>query len=267
MMPITLALPIIPSDHPRQQKTPRPRTIAYEHSLLFSNPRNPNHTLAKSTPTFASISWTATRSTLKFTVLTLTLEARSWWRVSGLTLATDWDTFRDQFEKRFTPPDAIHAARRKLTTVTQGKRSVATYTSEFRSCTRLIPKIDDGTILFEFLRGLDPATSTQVRLLQPKTLDEAITHATIIHSILHPTHPQDLPTQPTPPPPTSGPTPMDLDSMHVFMAQMAALFQGANATNINAFGRYNQLPKKLTPEIRAELIRTGACFRCRCDVV
>ncbi|GJJ77468.1 hypothetical protein EMPS_09827 [Entomortierella parvispora] len=56
---------------------------------------------------------------------------------------------------------------------------------------------------------------------------------------------------------------MDLDSMHVFMAQMAALFQGANATNINAFGRYNQLPKKLTPEIRAELIRTGACFRCR----
>ncbi|GJJ74407.1 hypothetical protein EMPS_06765 [Entomortierella parvispora] len=27
--------------------------------------------------------------------------------LAGLTLATDWDTFRDKFEKRFTPPDAV----------------------------------------------------------------------------------------------------------------------------------------------------------------
>jgi hypothetical protein len=198
-----------------------------------------------------------------FIVLALTLEARSWWRTSGLKLDTTWEDFKSAFTDRFTPPDAVNAARKRLASLTQGRRSVAEYTSDFRSCLRIIKNMDDGTSLFEYLRGLEKSTGREVRLRQPKDLKEAITQATIVHSILFPDGP------PAPQPqaihtPTSGPTPMDVDNMRIFFANMTNLFaSGAPPTAVNAFSQPQSFPKRLTAEERAECMRTGSCFRCR----
>ena len=85
-----------------------------------------------------------------FIVLALTLEARSWWRTSGLTLLTTWKDFQTAFVDRFTPPDAINAARKRLASLTQGRRSVAEYTSDFRSCLRIIKQKHSAVLVFTF---------------------------------------------------------------------------------------------------------------------
>ncbi|KAF9176174.1 hypothetical protein BGZ51_001468, partial [Haplosporangium sp. Z 767] len=110
--------------------------------------------------------------------------------------------------------------------------------------------------------GLERDTGKEVRLRQPDTLNNAITQATLIHSILFPDGPAVHA-------PKDGPAPMDLDNMDVRVAinalasqvnfmQRNGGYQGNNKGN-NGDSR----PPKLTPEERAYLMANNGCFRCR----
>ncbi|KAG0307299.1 hypothetical protein BGZ99_001488, partial [Dissophora globulifera] len=105
---------------------------------------------------------------VKYIILDLTGDARSWWRASDLTIETLWTEFRTTFIARLTPPDSVNKARESLKKLKQGHASVAAYTAEFRHYLRLIPNINRDVALYK-----------QLRLQQPTSIDVAITEATI----------------------------------------------------------------------------------------
>lgn len=199
-------------------------------------------------------------SWVKYTVLSLTGDAKAWWRDSKLSPDTTWNVFKQAFIKQFTPPDTANAARRELSQLRQKRLSVAEYTTRFQRLARLIPNLDTDSGLFMYLNGLEPETSKQVRLHQPSSLDEAISKATIVHSILYPTAPTAIPMAPNTPaaPAQTTPEPMDLDAMRVLLNNLAAL-SGATTSIAN----FRQPLHKLNDRERDQLRRAGKCFRCR----
>lgn len=190
---------------------------------------------------------------VQYTALNLVSDAKSWWRSSGLSITTPWSRFEEDFLAFHTPPNAVAAAREALESLKQGRRSVALYTHEFRRLLRRVPTLDKGTALHWFVKGLEPDTSKEVKLRQCASLDQAISTATLIHSILFPNGPTVAPKQHT--------SDMEVDSLHVAInnltAQVNYLSQGPN--------RHNNAPRppKLTPAEKAHLIANGGCFRCR----
>ncbi|KAG9068276.1 hypothetical protein KI688_011871 [Linnemannia hyalina] len=101
----------------------------------------------------------------QYTALNLVSDTKPWWRSSGLSIHTPWDTFETDFLNFHTPPSAIAAAREAL----------AFYTHDFRLLIRHVPTLD---------KGLEPNTSKEVKLKQPVTSEIAITQVTPIHPIL-----------------------------------------------------------------------------------
>lgn len=188
---------------------------------------------------------------VSYVVLSLTSDARSWWRTSGLTLDTPWSEFRDAFIVRFTPPDSSNKAREALRTLKQARKSVAAYTNEFRRHLRLTPSMDKGDALYSYLTGLEPETSKHVRLRQPANLDAAVMEATIVHSILFPDGVPQVRTTPTPQP-ASDPMAMEIDNLRMEL----------NALRRQVHHQPSTLPR-LTDADRARLMQSGACFRCR----
>ena len=200
---------------------------------------------------------------VQYTALNLVNDAKSWWRSSGLTIHTPWDTFETDFLNFHTPPNAVAAAREALESLKQGKRSVAVYTHEFRRLLRRVPTLDKGTALHWFVKGLEPDTSKEVKLRQPTTLEFAISQATLVHSILYPNGPTAASTTFTAPKHDSSA--MDIDNLHVAIHNLST-----QVNNLARFGNGSNngthstaLPRKLTPEDKAYLIEKGGCFRCR----
>jgi hypothetical protein len=190
-----------------------------------------------------------------YVVLSLTLDARSWWRTSGLDLKTPWSEFRTAFLARFTPPDSANKARGKLRNLKQGRQSVAAYTTEFRRYLRLIPTMHKDDALYEYLRGLEDGTGLQVRLRQPDSLDAAITEATIVHAILLPDGvPQAVPQTTAAPRTPSDPTAMEIDNLRLEI----------NALRRQIRNNSHGLPPLDSAE-RARLRQRGACYKCRRD--
>lgn len=178
---------------------------------------------------------------VKYTSVNLEDDAKAWWRDSGLKFNTPWKDFRNAFIDAFTPPNTDSAARDELSKLRQGKMSVAEYTSRFRRLMRLAPSLDTKSTIWYYTSGLEPKTSQEVRLRQPETLHQAIHQATIIHSILFPA-----------PPTLVGATTSQTSDMAM------------DLDNIRFNGPKNPRPlSKLTYAEKAELIRTGGCFRCR----
>jgi len=190
---------------------------------------------------------------VQYTALNLVSDAKSWWRSSGLSITTSWAQFEEDFLAFHTPPNAVAAAREALESLKQGRRSVALYTHEFRRLLRRVPTLDKGTALHWFVKGLEPDTSKEVKLRQCTSLEQAISTATLIHSILFPHGPSVAPKQSS--------SDMDVDNLHVAInnltAQVNYLSQGPNRTN------NTPRPSKLTPAEKALLIANGGCFRCR----
>ncbi|KAF9924412.1 hypothetical protein KVV02_000570 [Mortierella alpina] len=190
---------------------------------------------------------------VQYTALNLISDAKSWWRSSGLSINTPWPRFEEDFLAFHTPPNAVAAAREALESLKQGKRSVALYTHEFRRLLRRVPTLDKGTALHWFVKGLEPDTSKEVKLRQCATLEEAISVATLIHSILFPNGPTVAPKQ--------NSSDMDIDTLHVAInnltAQVNYLSQGSQRNN------NTPRPSKLTPGEKAHLIANKGCFRCR----
>jgi hypothetical protein len=191
---------------------------------------------------------------VQYTALNLVSDAKSWWRSSGLSISTPWAQFEEDFLAFHTPPNAVAAAREALESLKQGKRSVALYTHEFRRLLRRVPTLDKGTALHWFVKGLESDTSKEVKLRQCTSLEQAISTATLIHSILFPNGPTVTPT------PKQSPSDMDVDNLHVAInnltAQVNYLSRGSNGQNAPR-------PAKLTPAEKAHLIANKGCFRCR----
>lgn len=197
---------------------------------------------------------------VKYTVVALEDEAKSWWRHSDLTINTSWDVFHDAFIAHHTPPDAVAAARTELDKLKQKQLSVSDYTHKFRQLLRLIPNMDTDTALFTYMKGLEAETSKEVRLRQPTTMAQAVHQASIVHSILHPLGPM---TTAHPVSTASAGASMDVDAISVLLAN---LNNRSNPPYRNQRGStphaHHQL-RKLTDAERNKLRREGACFRCR----
>jgi len=194
---------------------------------------------------------------VRFTALHLTGAAKSWWRDSGMTDQTPWDSFKAAFTAYFTPPDSANMARRALDKLSQNKLSIASYTEQFRRLLRLIPGMDPATALYIYLDGLEENTRREVRLRQPTTLEMAITQATIVHSIINPPKPiLDVVSQTA----TPNPMAMEVDNLRV---QLNALQQRLNNNNGHSSG-FRPL-RRLSDNERQRLYQRGACFRCRKD--
>jgi hypothetical protein len=219
---------------------------------------------------------------VQYTALNLVDDAKSWWRSSGLSIHTPWDTFEADFLDFHTPPNAVAAAREALESLKQGKRSVALYTHEFRRLLRRVPTLDKGTALHWFQKGLEPDTSKEVKLRQPATLELAITQATLIHSILYPNGPTGFQAQP------QQSSNMEVDNLHVavnnltsqvnYLARQSGYNNNQNKTGDNHNQNnakpfvYNPntnykpsgpLPPKLSDPEKAFLYNNGGCYRCR----
>jgi Retrotransposon gag protein/Zinc knuckle len=191
---------------------------------------------------------------VKFVVLNLTGDARSWWRTSEMTITTPWSEFRAAFIARFTPPDSVNKARESLKNLKQGRKGVATYTAEFRRFLRLIPNMDKGDALYVYLTGLEAETSKQVRLRQPTSLAAAITEATIVHSILFPDgFPQALPQARVAPAVPVDSMAMELDNIRLELNALRSAFSKRRTGTLGP----------LTQTERQQLIETGSCFKCR----
>ncbi|KAI7818485.1 hypothetical protein BC939DRAFT_480373 [Gamsiella multidivaricata] len=128
--------------------------------------------------------------------------------------------------------------------------------------------MDAGTALYNYMNGLESETSKEVRLRQPTTLDAAIQQATIVHSILHPTNPNNATTTSVP---TASSTaePMDVDAMNVLLANLASLAKTTTVASIRQSSHHTarsssrpSLPK-LDAASREYNMRHGLCHRCR----
>ncbi|KAF9973127.1 hypothetical protein BGZ65_009433, partial [Modicella reniformis] len=103
--------------------------------------------------------------------------------------------------------------------------------------------------------GLERDTSKEVKLRQPTTLDQPISQATLIHSILF----QDNPTSSAP-----KTEPMDFDTMQVTINNLAAQVNVTPATTTTLstpMATSHALPS--SPGGKAKLIANNGCFRCR----
>jgi len=191
---------------------------------------------------------------VQYTALNLKSDAKSWWRSSGLNIATPWPAFEEAFLAFHTPPNAVAAAREAMESLKQGKRTVALYTHEFRRLLRRVPSLDPETALHWYVKGLEPHTSKEVKLRQPANLDQAIEQASLIHAILFP----DFPTGS----PKVDSNAMDIDNLHVAINNLTTQ---VNYLSRNNNGQSNNIPHppKLTPADKAHLMAKNGCFRCR----
>ncbi|KAG0272930.1 hypothetical protein BGZ96_005102, partial [Linnemannia gamsii] len=175
---------------------------------------------------------------VQYTALNLVDDAKSWWRSSGLSIQTPWDTFETDFLTFYTPPNAVAAAREALESLKQVSPPASPR-----------PTLDKGTALHWFVKGLEPDTSKEVKLRQTETLDIAISQATLIHSILFPNGPPAPSNSSTSP--KHDPNAMDIDNLHVAIH------------NLSTQRLHQRSPSQAHSRGKARLTEKGGCFHCR----
>ena len=89
-----------------------------------------------------------------------------------------WSEFEDRCVKRFQPVASSEAAMQRLL-VWRQTGNVTAYINGFQSITQQIPNalLPEATKVFMFLKGLVPTLQSHVKMMQPSTIDEAITQA------------------------------------------------------------------------------------------
>lgn len=99
--------------------------------------------------------------------------ALDWWK----TLASKPQTvaeFAVALRARFQPVNSAETARAKLLALAQGRAGVQAYVDAFRRLLVRVPSMSDDDRVFQFLRGLQPAVATQLRMQGVTSLDKAI---------------------------------------------------------------------------------------------
>ena len=151
---------------------------------------------------------------VKFAVAFMEGAAYDWWQhmqPMDRQLLQTFPQLVASLRTRFQPVTTADSARAAITSISQGKSTVHTYTMAFR---RLLTPLDDmseADRLFHFLRGLKPSIAITIRTHGVDTLDKAISMAARVGS-------QGefaaIANNSTGAAPANGATPMDLDALH-----------------------------------------------------
>ena len=192
--------------------------------------------------------------------------AQAWYRTmfSSSALST-WTDFLREIRSNFRPVNLTRHARDKLVKLVQD-RGVQEYICAFRSIILDIPDMNQSEKIERFTRGLKPHIYREVMLKDPSSLDEAVKWAVAFDTANRAAsfaHPSSWRPQPSRPPHHfhqqrfSGPTPMMVDHLH-----------GSSLTSSRTPPPANRIQHppvftKLTPELRAQLMREGKCLYCR----
>jgi hypothetical protein len=123
---------------------------------------------------------------INFIAAQLRDSAATWWRRICATEATKpdtWQEFESAFIKQFTPVASKETARYALHAMKQRGTAVG-YCEAFSTC---LLQFEDGDVsegeqLFMFMCGLNKELQQQVRMMRPKTLDEAMSYAVQIEA-------------------------------------------------------------------------------------
>jgi hypothetical protein len=96
----------------------------------------------------------------------------------------NWQAFVDAMKERFQPLAASRTARTQLRHLYQGNMSVADYSSKFYSLVQLITDMGEADQVDLFVSSLRSAISREVDMKDPKTLNEAMTLAQKMETLL-----------------------------------------------------------------------------------
>ena len=185
--------------------------------------------------------------TVTFLATLLRGSAALWWqshtlavREATLTAIVTWEAFQRTFLEQFAPVSNVKQARDQLSALQQTK-SVAHYTTEFRSLILQIPDASAAEQLDRYVRGLKPDVRRVVDLREPANLQAAMRLADRADSHLDRASPAGvfLP-EPAPAPaptPAAEPVPVPMD--------------------INAVG------SQLSATEKGLLTKQGRCFVCK----
>ncbi|KAL1918100.1 uncharacterized protein VTP21DRAFT_3366 [Calcarisporiella thermophila] len=175
--------------------------------------------------------------------------ALAWWntyerraKFNQELMPTTFDHLAQLLHAHFKPIGSEVIARERLDRLRQ-TGSVQEYAYAFQTIINDIPEINSETLQC-FIRGLKPNTQAEVKIRQPKSLEEAINlTANIFDQVKYPSFHRN---------PSSSP-----------MHQKTSHVPFDPATPMEIDGVQTQRLKKLTPEERNRLIQMGACLRCR----
>jgi len=123
---------------------------------------------------------------IQLAVMCLDGPALDWWSTLS-TKPAAWDdanqtSFVQALRARFQPITSADAARAKLYALQQGRLPVQDYISSFRSLLPKVPDMGEADRLFQFLRGLQPQISAQLRMQNVLTVEAAVQMAARIGS-------------------------------------------------------------------------------------
>ena len=121
------------------------------------------------------------RQEVAFAATLLRGAAHEWYRGyeqrNGNKPPQDWSTMQQAILDRFGSNIRAQEAHAKLLTISQGKRSVRDYTSEFETLLGRLSTRDEATWKNMYMWGLQPHLSEAVALKYPTTIAQAMGHA------------------------------------------------------------------------------------------
>ncbi len=109
--------------------------------------------------------------------------ALDWWKTLAVKPATV-PAFGAALRARFQPVNSAEIARAKLLALAQGRGTVQAYVDAFRRLLVRVPDMAESDRIFQFLRGLQPAVATQLRVQGITAVDKAIETAVRVGSLM-----------------------------------------------------------------------------------
>lgn len=116
-------------------------------------------------------------------------DAAVWWRFTRLrpdpaTIPSTWASFSEALRSNFELINSIEAVRVAFASVRQ-VTTVQAYAARFRQLMIQLPHVDNADALFRFVNNLKVGVKTQVKIHDPRTLDDAINMAERIDTITY----------------------------------------------------------------------------------
>lgn len=205
-----------------------------------------------------------------FAVTLLREPALMWWmdHVKKTTLEVDghvtptrerittFEDFSNTLKDKFMPITRKENARDRLAKIKQ-TTSVLAYITAFQRITMQIPNLDPEEEKDRFFRGLKHHIQREITLKEPPTLEDmqrmAVKLDQLDFKFKFKGSNNDIPSKTT-----QGPSPMELDAMRVAEKPPKPTWT-ANKENES-----KKFPSgKLTPDLKAKLLKEGGCFYCR----
>lgn len=125
----------------------------------------------------------------KIAVYYLEGDATGWWdsidRQRGHTI-TSWESFKEEFERKYFPPEAKHRLERQFMNLVQGDRPVRSYDSEFTRLRRHVfdGREDEGTMIRNFMYGLKPELGSRLAGSNFSSLSDLVEKAVNVEAVL-----------------------------------------------------------------------------------